>query len=95
LNYIGIYNIDAIQQDNKYYYTINRFDEQYPTELRVDNEVVEERIDKFIDCLSAKQITPLVIDICRSRFSGYTPNDQWYFIEDRLLEGLTKLYDLK
>ena len=95
LNYIGVYNIEAIQDSNKYFYVINKFNERYPNELKVDNKVILERIDRFIDCLLNKQITPLMIDICRSRFSGYTPNDQWNFIEDNLIGKLEKYFNIK
>ena len=95
LNYIGIHNIEAVQQGDKCYYVINKFDEKYPTKWKVGNDVVVERIDKFMDCLASKNITPLMIDICRSRFSGYTPKDQWSFIEENLLEKLDKHFKIK
>ena len=95
LNFIGQYNIEAIQQGDKYFYVINKFDEKYPSKLKVGNDVIMERIDNFMDCLSSKHITPLVIDICRSRYSGYTPDDQWNFIEENLLEKLDNHFKIK
>jgi len=95
LNYIGFYNIEAVQQEGKSLYIINKFNEKYSAKSKVDNQIVEERIDKFIDCLSSKHVTPFVIDICRSRFSGYTPGDQWNFIEGNLLEKLDNLFKIK
>ena len=44
--------------------------------------------------LKDKQVNPQIIDIARSRFSGYTPHDQWQFIENNLIERLSALYDL-
>ena len=95
LNFIGLYNIEAIQRDDKYYYIINKFDEKYPSKMKVDNKEVDARIDRFVDCLSGNQISPLMIDICRSRFSGYTPKEQWNFIENNLLTMINKVFNIQ
>ncbi len=49
----------------------------------------------FSRFLETNQIAPAFIDICRSRYSGYTPDADWQFIEDSLLGELGRLYELK
>jgi hypothetical protein len=45
--------------------------------------------------LERNRVSPAFIDICRSRFSGYTPEPVWQFIEEKLLEELGRLYELE
>ena len=79
---------------DKYYYVINDFEEIYPNKLRVDNDVIIERIKYFIDKLTNKKVVPKIICICRSRYSGYTPTDQWELIERELLSRLQEKYKI-
>ena len=58
-------------------------------------DVIDKRVNKFIDFLIRNNLKPGLIDICRSRYSGYTPADQWEYIENKLMEGLGELYNLK
>jgi hypothetical protein len=95
LNYAGINRIEAIKKDDRYYYVFNNYNEKYPMTLKVSNKIILDRICKFTDCLIARQITPIAIDICRSRFSGYTPHDQWTFIEKNLLVELSKKFTIE
>lgn len=52
------------------------------------------KITQFISYLREQQISPALINICRSRHSGYTPQDRCEFIEHHLLTQLRQLYDL-
>lgn len=61
---------------------------------KVSTDTIDKRINRLLDFLRTNHLKPGLIDICRSRFSGYTPADQWQYIEDKLLEGLSGLYDL-
>ncbi len=65
-----------------------------PLDLKVSFQEIDRRIERFIDELKDKKINPILIDICRSRHSGYTPEDQWEYIENKLLEGLKTLGNL-
>ncbi len=94
LHYVGIQNIQAIIRNNKYYYVFNNYEEVYPDKLTVDENTIEERINKFINILIGKKIEPAIINICRSRFSGYTPKEQLNFIESNLLEQLNNIYSI-
>ena len=51
-------------------------------------KAVKQRISQFAAWLQEHAIEPALIDICRSRHSGYTPADQWSWIEEHLLEAL-------
>ena len=65
-----------------------------PTPLRMSEQAIIARLDGFVAFLQNKQVKPQIIDIARSRFSGYTPHDQWQFIEENLIQRLSTLYDL-
>ncbi len=94
LNYIGLNRVEAIKRDSKYYYLINYFEEIYPNALKVDEYIIKERIKLFGRTLKVKSIKPQLITICRSRHSGYTPGDQWSFIQKELIQELKRIYNL-
>lgn len=94
LNFLGIRKIETEAKDNKYYLVINNYREIYPCKQYMTLAEIDARIDRFVQALAYKRIKPLIIDICRSRFSGYTPADQWEYIEKKLLTGLDNLYGL-
>ena len=81
--------------DGKYYFCSIQPDELLSEKLKVSEEVIIERIDALVNFLKANQIQPKLIDVCRSRLSGYTPNDQWQFIENTLIEKLSSLYEFE
>ncbi|WPQ65541.1 UPF0489 family protein [Chitinophaga sancti] len=86
--------ISADKKDNKCYFIINDYDEIYLDTTYVSEDVIRERIALFVSELQNKSITPNLITICRSRHSGYTPADQWEFIETMLITELNKIYAL-
>ncbi len=45
--------------------------------------------------LEHNQVRPVLIDICRSRYSGYTPEPAWRLIEKELLGELGRLYEIE
>ena len=62
---------------------------------KVSFAVIDQRINRFINFLKQNDLRPRLIDICRSRLSGYTPIDQWQYIENKLIEALSQIYNLK
>lgn len=92
MNFMGFPKLYTAEENGKYYYVINYFKELYPSTARVEKDEIQVRIDSFIETLSSKKIQPAFIDICRSRHSGYTPLDQWEFIENQLIKGLRRIY---
>ncbi len=59
-----------------------------------DRDKIGARIDQFGAWLDTNHIQPALIDVCRSRFSGYTPTAHWQWIEERVLDGLRQRYAL-
>lgn len=51
-------------------------------------------LEAFCRFLEGNRVSPAFIDICRSRYSGYTPESAWQFVEEKLLEELGRLFDL-
>lgn len=86
--------LSAAEEADKYYLYMN--DRQEEANLKkVSYERIDRRIDNLVKFLKENQIQPAFIDICRSRFSGYTPLDQWQYIENRLLKALGEIYRLQ
>lgn len=56
---------------------------------------IAERVAAFISFLETSAVAPQIIIVCRSRFSGFTPADQWEFIEQTVLAGLRQLYNFE
>jgi predicted XRE-type DNA-binding protein len=83
----------------KYYLVFNEFsqadDKKIPNSLKVSEAEIIQRIERLVEFLQVKQVEIKLIDICRSRLSGFTPEDQYQFIEDNLIERLSKPYDLE
>jgi hypothetical protein len=94
INYIGIGKLETINKNDRFYLLINNYVEIYPNKLYVNKNMIEQRINSFVYNLQNKKIRPSIITICRSRFSGYTPFEQWEFIENILINELNKLYRL-
>jgi len=89
---------NVYESDGKYHLILNdykhTYPDLYPFTLKVDRELISERIAEVTRKLKQSKVVPKVITICRSRFSGFTPDDQWEFIESSLLKELGSLYEL-
>jgi hypothetical protein len=59
-----------------------------------ENEILV-RIENFVNNIIVKGVKPSIISICRSRYSGYTPDDQWKYIEDTLLQNLNNHFKIE
>ena len=89
-------SVQSKLENGKYYLVFTSQDiEASPRKLKVSDEEIITRIDILIEFLIKNNLNIQMIDICRSRFSGFTPNDQWEFIEQKLIEKLSTLYDLE
>lgn len=95
IHFSGLYKIDAVKNNKKYYYIVNYYKYIYPSDLKKNIKQITKRISSFVQQLKQKNIHPLIITICRSRYSGYTPNDQWEKIENLLLNELNSIYSMK
>lgn len=81
------------EQEGKFYLCT----EKIPLEenLKVSNTEIIDRVDRLGQFLQDNFIQPQMINICRSRHSGYTPPDQWQFIETVLIDRLQSLYPIE
>ena len=85
---------EAREIEGQFYYEINATDEIYPSRLKIDEDSIAARVQELIASLKAKDIRPQLISVCRSKISGYTPEDQCEFIEELLMNGLGNIYDM-
>lgn len=85
--------LTAKKEADRYYLHYNEWQE-VPNLQKASLELIDKRINHFVSFLKENNLRPKLIDICRSHLSGYTPKDQWQYIEKRLLEGLNRLYNL-
>ncbi|MBN1219836.1 MAG: UPF0489 family protein [Anaerolineae bacterium] len=89
---INVGGVTTHVEQGRYYLLVNAFSEVIPSTLKVMPTQILERIEQFGKFLQDNHIRPLLIDLCRSQFSGFTPADQREFIEKHLLALLTGLY---
>lgn len=86
-------------EQGKYYLVFNEFsqedDDKVPNPLKVSEAEILQRIDCIVEFLQVKQVEVKLIDICRSRLSGFTPEDQYQFIEDNLIARLSNIYNIE
>lgn len=86
--------LTVTNEADRYYLQYNEWQEESELQ-KVSLEIIDKRINKFISFLKENNLKPNLIDICRSRFSGYTPIDQWQYIENKLISGLEQLYNME
>lgn len=81
------------QRDGKFFLSMNRKRGiPIPSAAQVSQDEIDRRIDelgRYLSCLGRR---PVLIHLCRSRHSGYTPIHQWRDIETRLLRMLEEQY---
>jgi hypothetical protein len=94
-NYLNFYKLSAEKINDRYFYIINYFNEVHPSITYVKEDEILNRINNFVKYLSEKKVKPLLIDICRSRYSGFTPKEQWEFIERNLLYKISDSFTLE
>ncbi|WP_097004342.1 UPF0489 family protein [Lacrimispora amygdalina] len=94
VNYINLPRIDAIKQDERYFYIINDFQVTLPNTLKVQENEIMTRIHTLVETLKEKKITPSLVNICRSSHSRFTPIDQVDYIQENLMKALSEIYQL-
>jgi hypothetical protein len=84
------------ESEGRYYLHFNPksdiFD-NYQEKISQENTLAS--IQAFIAYLKTNAITPALITLCRSRYSGYTPEAAWQYIEDQLVQGLSELFAME
>jgi hypothetical protein len=101
-HFLRLYHGNRIKtqiEDEKYYLAFNFLTPEFVAEklggVKVSKEEIVRRIELFIEFLIINKVEPQLIDICRSRLSGFTPEEQGQFIEEKLIEKLSTLYELE
>jgi hypothetical protein len=82
----------AEKRNGKFFFINHDHGIQDSQGVEKEKETINRRIQRFVDWLQHNSVEPVLIDICRSRFSGYTPERHWRLIEQRLLEKLQTLF---
>lgn len=95
INFTHIGRVESEELNGRYFYVINRYPQIYPNPLKTNESQILKNIKLLTSKLQEENIIPQAITICRSRYSGYTPKDQWEFIEKSLLSELKRIYNLK
>ena len=82
------------RQDDKFYFHLNFDTPSDEPSSKVSEAIIVQRLDQLQRYLEHHKIQPVLITVCRSKFSGYTPADQCDFIQEELLKRLNSLYGL-
>ncbi|MBR5095254.1 MAG: UPF0489 family protein [Oscillospiraceae bacterium] len=82
-----------VEQEGDRYFFVLRM--PAPPKRVTREERIRQRVDKFFAWLKENEIRPVLIDICRSRISGYCPSDRWELVEELVLKGLDELYGIE
>lgn len=85
--------LNILERDGKFYLCTDLI--PLTENLQVSPQQITDRVYQFGNFLVANSICPALINICRSRLSGYTPAHQWQFIETQLIDRLQSLYPLE
>jgi len=85
----------AVEQDGHYLFRFRLgSNAAFEHDVKNDTEAILQRIEDFIIFLKKNDIQPTIINLCRSRISGYTPKENWEFVEKNLLIKLHELYSI-
>lgn len=87
---------DYIEEENGRYF-LKKWKSSVPEiefRWKLSEDQIRQRMDTFIHFLSEASVQPGMITICRSKISGFTPEDQVEFIENVLLTRIHELYPL-
>ncbi|MEQ8332538.1 UPF0489 family protein [Nisaea sp.] len=82
-----------VEEDGRFYLCCDSLGMAASGAQRTDAEIGT-MISELMDFLKAREITPMLITICRSVNSGYTPSAQAAFIQTKLLTALGSIYDI-
>lgn len=84
-----------LEEDGRFLLTFNDYGYEEWARLRVDEAEIARRVDRACELLSRAPLNIRLVTISRSRLSGYTPADQWEFIEERVIAGLSRFLDIE
>lgn len=86
-------NVAVLQRDTRYY--LKFYDMLATRDTPQEQQaVIHCRMDAFIEGLRSSSVRPVLISLCRSYYSGYTPAAWVEYIQDLALAKLAELYPL-
>ena len=84
--------ITHIKKEGKYYI---KYEEHCEKGKAISETKIMKKINKFQEYLINLKKQPQLIVVCRSRYSGYTNNEVWEFIDKELLKVFTNIYEVE
>lgn len=81
------------EEDAGRYYLV--YEEHIPKKEPPARERILKRMDKLLSWFAECRIEPKVIDICRSRYSGYLPAGVYPWLEEELLRRLRSMMEIE
>ena len=82
--------MQAKEKDGRYYLEYREF---VKPDAKPDKERIKNRINHLLDWLETEKIKIAVVDICRSRYSGYLNNEIFPWVEEKYLKKLGERTD--
>jgi hypothetical protein len=87
--------VKIINDEDKFYLVFFDYPYIIPSRLKVTKSEIDKRISMVEDFLRNHNIKPVLIDVCRSRYSAYTPPEQMEYIQRNLLTMLKNLFNIE
>jgi hypothetical protein len=87
--------VAARERDGRYFLWLGAMPPGHADPLRrkVSDAEAVRRVAAFVGFIERSGVRPALIGVCRSRRSGYTPDDQCELIEAALIKGLGRLFN--
>ncbi len=87
-------NVRVVERDDRYFITFYNTPSTRDTSQE-QREAIHVRMDAFIGSLRSSSVRPVLITLCRSYYSGYTPAAWVEYIQEMLLTRLAELYSFE
>lgn len=84
--------LEMVEEDGRYYM---EYREKFQPDKLPEKERMIKRMDRLLGWLTDRNIRPAVIDICRSRYSGYLPSKVFPWVEETFLQKLEACMDIE
>jgi len=84
--------VSAVERNGRYFFV---YGDHSRFKTHFTESAIEERIDDFMQFLLRHRVAPRMIAHCRSVHSGYTPQEHWELVEDRLISEFQRHYNAK
>lgn len=86
---------ETMHVEGRFYLVLNYYKDIFPSPRKNNKSEIDTRINDFIENMELLPFKPKLITICRSRYSGYTPDDQWKYIETKIIKYLKKRFSIQ